>query len=176
MATLSTSTFRTSARLRAHWHRFRLDMTPMVDVAFLLLTFFMITTRPHVLQLMMPKLTHPGYSESNCGFHRFRVATVILGQNHQLYYYVGYYGLYGSEGLQPVMHTTNFSSQGIRCQLLAWRSQLPTLPIFIKPGPHATYRDMVDILDEMNITDQSRYALMKLNATDHQLLLANGKQ
>jgi hypothetical protein len=125
----------------------------------------------------MPALPSPDDYVEYCGRHHvFEVATIVLGQNHQLYYYVGYYGVYGPEGPQPIVHTSNFSSQGIRRQLLVWRSQLPKLPILIKPGPQATYRDMVEILDEMIITDQNRYVLMNLSATDRQLLEASGKQ
>jgi biopolymer transport protein ExbD len=177
MATLSASTYCARAQRRTSGQHFRLDMTPMVDLAFVLLTFFMVTVQPPVLQLTMPELPRPGYYVEYCGRHHgFQVATIVLGQNHQLHYYVGYYGVYGPEGPRPVVHTSDFSSQGIRHQLLAWRSQLPKLPILIKPGPQATYRDMVEILDEMIITDQSRYVLMNLSAADRQLLLANGKQ
>jgi biopolymer transport protein ExbD len=177
MATLSASSYRARAQRHTSGQHFRLDMTPMVDLAFVLLTFFMITVRPPVLQLMMPKLINPSDRVEYCGrLHGFEVATIILGQNHQLYYYVGHYGVYGPEGKRPRVYTSDFSSQGIRCQLLAWHSQLPKLPILIKPSPRATYRDMVDILDEMVVTDQGRYALADLNATDRELLWANGKQ
>lgn len=148
----------------------------MVAVGFLLLAFFMVSARPPILPLLMPALPHANDDQSYCGRHHgFQVATIVLGQNHQLHYYVGYYGIHGPEGARPMVKTTNFSPQGIRRQLLAWRSQLPKLPILIKPSPQATYRDLVDILDEMNITDQPKYALTSLSATDRQLLAANGK-
>jgi biopolymer transport protein ExbD len=173
MATLSTS--RASNRVRTHWQRFRLDMTPLVDVAFLLLTFFMVATRPLVLQLQM--LAKRGaYEDSNCGgWRRGGVVTIILGGNHQLHYYAGLNRPLDSTVAVPELHTTSFSAHGIRQQLLAWRSEIPRLIILIKPGPQATYRDIVDILDEMNITDQSKYALTDLSAADRQLLVASRK-
>jgi hypothetical protein len=42
--------------------------------------------------------------------------------------------------------------------------------VLIKSGPKAKYSDMVDILDEMNITNQTKYALTDLTAADHRLL------
>ncbi|RZK16023.1 MAG: biopolymer transporter ExbD [Hymenobacter sp.] len=174
MATLSTS--RVSTRVRMHWHRFRLDMTPMVDVAFLLLTFFMLSTQPHVLQLQMPA-ARDAHEYSNCGeLHHPDMVTLILGTNHQLHYYTGLNSPLDLSIVTPALHTTNFSAQGIRKLLLTWRSNLSRPTILIKPGPQATYRDMVDILDEMIITDQSRYALTDLSAADRQLLQASGRQ
>lgn len=175
MAIVSAATCRSRVQRRTSGQHFRLDMTPMVDLAFVLLTFFMVTVRPPMLQLTMPALPRPGDHVEYCGRHHgFKRATIVLGKNHQLYYYVGYYGVYGPEGPRPVVHASNFSPQGIRRQLLAWRSQLDKLPILIKPGPQATYRDMVDILDEMNITDQNRYTLMKLSPRDADLLCQAG--
>jgi len=42
--------------------------------------------------------------------------------------------------------------------------------VLIMPGADSKYQDMVDILDEMNITDQHKYALVKLRPADEQLL------
>jgi len=176
MVTISASTYRHRIRLRTLKHHFRLDMTPMVDIAFLLLTFFMISTRPHILQLQMP-VARSAYEYSNCGGVRHSDGvTLILGANHRLHYYTGLNSSLDSSISIPELHTTDFSSHGIRKLLLTWQSNLFRPIILIKPGPQATYRDMVDILDEMNITNQGRYALTDLSPADRQLLLANGQQ
>lgn len=174
MAILSTSG--DSTRVRKHWQRFRLDMTPLVDVAFLLLTFFMVATQPHVLQLQMPA-ARGAHEYSNCGELRHPdMVTLILGTNHQLHYYTKLNSPLDASTATLALHTTDFSAHGIRKLLLVWRSSLIRPVILIKPGPQATYRDLVEILDEMSITDQIRYALTDLSADDRQLLAASGKR
>ncbi|MVN76176.1 biopolymer transporter ExbD [Hymenobacter sp. HMF4947] len=156
---------------RARKHTFRLDMTPMVDLAFLLLTFFMLTTtfaKPRVMQLTMPvrdpnHLTEIGHSQA---------LTIVLGTAHRVYYYFGLHAPADASVPVPMLHTTDFSARGIRRVLLARRSQRPEPVVLIKAGPHAKYQDMVDILDEMNLTDQKKYVLTELSAADRQLLPA----
>jgi len=57
MAAIQQPAPKAGKKPRARKHSFHLDMTPMVDLAFLLLTFFMLTTtfaKPLVMQLTMP--------------------------------------------------------------------------------------------------------------------------
>ena len=156
---------------RARKHSFRLDMTPMVDLAFLLLTFFMLTTtfaKPNVMQLTMPvkDLNHTS------DVRPAHAMTILLGGGHQAYYYFGLARPNDPSVPVPTLHTTNFGPKGIRQALLARSRQQPEPSILIKAGSHAKYQDMVDILDEMNITGQKKYALTDLTAADRQLLPA----
>ena len=176
MAILSLSKRNAPTGRRARWHPFCLDTTPMVDLAFVLLTFFMISVRPFVLQLTMPAKYNRDITYCGSGRHPGGIVTIILGANHQLHYYAGLNSPLDLSVAVPELRTTNFSSCGIRQLLLTWHSQMPKLVILIKPSPQATYRDMVDILDEMIITDQSRYALTALGAADRQLLRATGRR
>jgi biopolymer transport protein ExbD len=147
-------------------------MAPLADVAFLLLSFFMMATRPVVLPLLMPSIAE---RTSDSGSLTTDYLTIVLGKNHALHYYYSHNHPRSSEKPVLKLRTTDFSAQGIRHVLLAYRLQRHRAIILIKPGPQATYRDMVDILDEMSITDQSRYALTDLSAADSQLLAASGK-
>ncbi|MFD1873928.1 biopolymer transporter ExbD [Hymenobacter bucti] len=178
MATSPTSTFKVSARLRTSWHRFHLDMTPMVGLAFLLLTFFLLhagVAKPRILPLTMPVADKSDtYGIGICLLSE--TMTIILGDNHQLHYYHGMNNPLDPSVPTPELRTTDFSALGIRQMLLVRRSQQPEPVILIKPAPGATYKDMVDILDEMNITSQKKYALVPLGAADRQLLLANGQR
>jgi biopolymer transport protein ExbD len=175
MAAIQQPAPKAGKKLRARKHSFHLDMTPMVDLAFLLLTFFMLTTtfaKPRVMELNMPV---PDKKQPTLVANK-RAMTIVLGKNHQVHYYFGLYAPADQSAPVPALHTTDFGPKGIRQALLVRGQQQPEPIILIKPSPEADYRDMVDILDEMNITSQRKYALTELSAADRQLLLANGKQ
>jgi biopolymer transport protein ExbD len=143
----------------------RVDMTPMVDLAFLLLTFFMLTTtfaKPTVMQLTMPvKGTPTDVAESGA-------LTILLGKNHQVHYFFGLNTPLDKSVLTPELKTTNFSATGIR-QVLLSRQKVKTI-VLIKPTAESKYQDMVDILDEMSITNQKKYALVHITQNDLSLL------
>ena len=147
----------------------RIDMTPMVDLAFLLLTFFMLTTtfaRPYTMELNMPvKSREPTKVKAS------ESLTILLGENHRVHYFNGLNA--GQEGPPAALHTTNFGPDGIRRVLRARQRQPGQLVVLIKAAPEAKYQDMVDILDEMNISHQQKYALVKITQDDLNLLKNN---
>ena len=145
----------------------RIDMTPMVDLAFLLLTFFMLTTtfaRPYTMELSMPvKSREPTKVKAS------EALTILLGKNHQVHYFNGLNSV--QEGQLASLQTTTFGPDGIRRVLQARQQQQPgRLVVLIKSVPEAKYQDMVDILDEMNISHQQKYALVKITQDDLNLL------
>lgn len=177
MAAIEPAAPKAGKKPRARKHSFRLDMTPMVDLAFLLLTFFMLTTtfaKPYVMQLQMP--AKPQLGDQITPLKASKAMTVILGSGHQAYYYFGLARPDDPSVPVPTLHTTNFGPKGIRQALLARGRQQPEPVVLIKMGPKAKYSDMVDILDEMNITDQKKYALTDLTAADRQLLPPSERQ
>jgi biopolymer transport protein ExbD len=174
MAAIQQPAPKAGKKPRARKHSFHLDMTPMVDLAFLLLTFFMLTTtfaKPRVMELAMPV---PGKDNTKVASHD--ALTIVLSKNHRVHYYFGLNAPADPTVAVPPLHTADFGPQGIRQVLLAFRRQQPQGVVLIKSDAHAVYRDMVDILDEMNITDQPKYALTDLSAADRQLLETNGKE
>ena len=144
----------------------RVDMTPMVDLAFLLLTFFMLTTtfaKPSVMQLQMPVKDEPTPVSAQ------RALTIILGKGHRVHYFFGLNAPNDHTVPTPEVKTTTFAANGIRQVLLARQQATPPI-ILIKPSAGSKYQDMVDILDEMNITNQKKYALVRITPADLTLI------
>ena len=140
-------------------------MTPMVDLAFLLLTFFMLTTtfaKPYVMKLTMP------VKGKNSEVMRSAAMTIILGKHHQVHYFFGLNAPLDKTVPTPELKTTTFAASGIRQVLLARLHQQPSQQHL--PDADSKYQDLVDILDEMSITNQQRYALVDITPTDNALL------
>jgi biopolymer transport protein ExbD len=134
----------------------RVDLTPMVDLGFLLITFFIFTTtmsQPTTMKLAMPKddvkdidLTKIKESGS---------LTILLGKDNHLFYY---------EGMDPTkLQSTNYGK--IREVILNKKKSTAVDDLFItvKPNSDATYKNAVDVLDEMTINDIKRYAMTDPN-------------
>jgi len=158
----------TGGKRRAKRLSTRVGMTPMVDLAFLLLTFFMLTTtfaKPSTMELTMPVK-----SKEPPELNMKRAMTILLGKGHQVHYYFGLHAPQDPTVPRPQLHTTTFGATGIRQALRAAQQQRPGLVVLIKPSPDSKYQDMVDILDEMNIGKQPKYALVDINPDDLTLL------
>ncbi|HMG89803.1 MAG TPA: biopolymer transporter ExbD [Chryseolinea sp.] len=141
----------------------KIDMTPMVDLAFLLLTFFILTTtlnKPQTMELTMPEKEKEGDKPPEV--NEKKVVTLILGPSDKIYWYVGI--------TDPKIEITDFSKDGIRKVLTQKNSEIPGMIILIKPGKDSKYKNMVDILDEMNITDMKRFAMVKITPVDEELV------
>ena len=141
----------------------KIDMTPMVDLGFLLITFFMLATtfsKPKTMEVNMPDKPKedtklPELKESNA-------FTVLLGENDKVYYYSGI--------KEPEVKVTNFDGNtGIRKILLEKRKN-PDIVVIIKFGEKSKYRNIVDILDEMAITNMKRYAIVDFKPDDAALM------
>lgn len=144
------------------------DMTPMVGLGFLLVTFFLLAAdfkKPTVMQLTMPVKPELDFNGTIC-FGIDNSLSLILGKNGQVHYYRG--GLRSYEA--PELHTMHDGAVGLRRLLLEARQQEYGVIVLIKPGPDAKYRDLVDALDEINITDQKKYAVVDLSQRDYELL------
>jgi len=108
---------------KAKKHPPRLDMTPMVDLMCLLITFFMLTTalsKPKVMDITLPdKLTDPNQKAPVIAASR--TLNIILGPEGKIYWYPGAVKPEDFNNLPPVLET-DFSATGIR-QLLLERNR-----------------------------------------------------
>lgn len=98
------------------------DMTPMVDLMCLLITFFMLTTafsKPKVMEITMPEKTTENEPTDGPKVDAHRTFSVLLGEEDRLYWYL--HSDAEKEGGTPVFakwHKTTYGAEGIRKFLL----------------------------------------------------------
>ncbi len=175
-------------------HATRVDLTPMVDLGFLLITFFMLTTsmlKPQTMEISVPSKDKVQEDEQN-KVKASQAVTILLGKENKLFYYFGTQ----ENGVDPELIETNYSSEGIRKMLFQknfdvnkavdelkkdkkkmsdedYKSKLSELRsvktapvVMIKGADDANYKNFVDILDEMGINNIARYAIVDITPYD----------
>ncbi len=157
-------------------HNLKIDMTPMVDLGFLLITFFVITTelsKPTMMNLYMPTDGPPmPLGESNA-------LSFLLGKNNTVYYYNGNWD--DAEKKGEIFATTYSGSEGLRKVINEKQHRLDAsiktnkegrdgLMLLIKPGNEASYENVVDLLDEATINAVKKYAVIKLSGEEARFL------
>lgn len=138
----------------------RVDLTPMCDLGFLLITFFIFTTtmsQPTAMKLFLPKdVKNP--DEQN-KVKESAVLTIMPAKDNRVYYY---------EGLDPSkIQPSDFKA--IRDVILdkQRRTDPKDFMVIIKPDKDATYKNTVDMLDEMTIDEVHRFALVDLTPAEY---------
>lgn len=148
----------------------RIDMTPMVDLGFLLITFFIFTTRlaePQALKLFMPNDQDITVNPNTAG--EGLTLTILLNGQHSIYYYHGMpeKALANGKVFPTNYHPLKGIGQVIRDKQAAidqsgkYPEGRKGMVVLIKAGPEASYKNMVDVLDEMLINGVSKYAVVK---------------
>jgi biopolymer transport protein ExbD len=163
MAEISQDGGKKNGKVRSKKTSTRIDMTPMVDLAFLLLTFFVMTTtlnKPQTMEITMPEKVKD--EDKPPMVNEKRVLTLVLGENDKIYWYLGI--------TDPTVELTNYSSDGVRKVLLRENQQIKEMVVLIKPSDESKYKNVVDILDEMNISNIARYALVDITDVDKELI------
>jgi biopolymer transport protein ExbD len=185
-------------------HSTHIDMTPMVDLACLLLTFFMLTTafsKPKVMEVIFPEKSTNTSNAPQVDDRR--ALSIILIENDKVLWYAGLAD--PTKESLPTLNETDFSDEGIRKVLLARNRNLYEridslntavlegtldLPqdtiaemkkklmqddnvgpvVLIKAYENVKYKNMVDIIDEMTITNIARYAVTDLNFVENKMI------
>ena len=135
----------------------KVDLTAMVDLAFLLITFFMLTTtlsKPQSMPLGLPDKDEDETKNKDIKVDENRTLTVLLADNDKMVYYMGLLAT-------PIAGPTDiaYGKEGIRKELLKRKKSVVEytgdknkgLIVIIKPSKKSNYRNLVDILDEMAI-------------------------
>lgn len=162
----------------------RVDMTPMVDLGFLLITFFMLTTtmsKPKTMDLVMPKDTEK--EEEQNKVKESTALTILLGKKDQVYYYEGLAQDPNASSNPDFFKATNFANtNGIRDVIIKKRDEVARLRnskgepedvvVLIKADDGSTYKNFVDLLDEMAINRIQRYATVDISDQDKQWIKA----
>jgi biopolymer transport protein ExbD len=153
----------------------RIDMTPMVDLGFLLITFFIFTSTmssPATMDLFMPKDTEKDEDLNKA--KESGALTIMLGKENNIFYYEGQLLPDGSN-----FKTSSFDPEkGIRQVIIdkkrstASQGMAEDMVVVIKPSPEATYKNTVDMLDEMTINEVKRFALVDIAEAEMQLIKA----
>ena len=162
----------------------RVDMTPMVDLGFLLITFFMLATtmsKPTSMTLAVPDKTDDKDQEKTEPLKASKVLTLFMGANDDVYYLDGIAA--DDDKAVASMKTTRYGFD-LRSVIFASAKRINAanpkdekgndpFVVVIKPTPVSTYKNMVDVLDEMAITKSKRYALVETLTDSEKKLLGD---
>jgi biopolymer transport protein ExbD len=162
----------------------RVDLTPMVDLGFLLITFFMLTTtlaKPQIMPVVMPEKDVD--KEDLVETKESQVLTLLLGGGDKVYYY---------EGITDAkLDSTDYSAEGLRKVILSKKDKVnaqfgekevddPKNPggkkniskmnVIIKPTKDAVYKNLVDAFDEMKICNVALYVLLDISKQEEDFI------
>src|SRR5450432_2877203 len=140
----------------------RVDLTPMVDLGFLLITFFIFTTtmsQPTAMRLYLPKDVK---DDDKNKVKNSAVITLMLGKNDVIYYYEGD----SAAALKP----TDFKKVRDIVVDKKRRTDPKDFVVIIKPTVDASYKNTVNILDEMTIDGVKRYAMVDISPVEYNFI------
>ena len=147
----------------------RVDLTAMVDLAFLLITFFMLTTtlnKPQAMDLAMPD--KDAKKDDQLAVAASRTMTILLGSNDKVEWYIGEPGKSAPTvegyGKNDIRKTLLDNSQKVK------QTTGKDMFVIIKPSDKSVYKNMVDILDEMNIANIQSYGIVDISQPEVELL------
>jgi biopolymer transport protein ExbD len=136
----------------------RIDMTPMVDVAMLLLTFFMMTTvfnKPQTMELNLPP-----DEKQTVEVAASLLLTVRVAPNLAIYW---------TMGNEPTA-LKKIGFKELRPLLIDKLRDNPKLITLVQIDREAKYNDMVDVIDELNLANITRFSIAPMTDKDKQLI------
>jgi biopolymer transport protein ExbD len=142
----------------------RVDLTPMVDLGFLLLTFFIFTTtmsQPTAMKMVLPDDSGESTPVKESG-----ALTILLGSNNSVYYFEGELQHDGS-------NLQRSSTRDIRATKMNKKRKTAVekdFTVIIKPATTSVFKDLVNVIDEMTINDVKRYALVDITDKEEKMV------
>lgn len=184
-------------KVRAKKQSTHIDMTPMVDLAFLLLTFFMLTTtfgKPKTMEINMP--VKPDTEDQQTLVNN--AVTILLTGDNKIYWYFGELKPettltptdYSPEGLRKLLleknqyafdkikqlreqaAKTNMADTTLKRLEVETKGEKKALMVLVKADDKAIYKNVVDVLDELNITMVGKYAIVDIGQQEYDLMTA----
>jgi biopolymer transport protein ExbD len=183
----------------------RIDMTPMVDLAFLLLTFFVLTStfsKPKTMEINYPADPPPNFKPPRIN----NALTFLLSKDNNIYYYAGEFYPKNNKDGKPAtsLIKTDYSNDGLRKVLLDAnkptrdkvleleervkkkeiadttfkrmanfeKGKKDALTVLVKADDKASYKNVVDLIDELNITMIGKYAVIDMMPAELSLINA----
>ena len=158
-------------KVRSKKQNSKVDLTAMVDLAFLLITFFMLTTtlsKPQSMSLGLPDKEDDPNKKKDVKVDENRTMTIMLADNNKI---VRYVGLLATPVAGGAPKEFVFGKEGIRKEILSRKKSVLEystakgkpkngIIVIIKPSKKSNYRNLVDILDEMAIAGVETYAIV----------------
>lgn len=156
-------------------HSTSIDLTPMVDLGFILITFFLFTTslmKPNSMVIQMPDNT-PTKKPNVIPDHE--AVKVFLGAHHHVYFLQGKEAM--NNDFSQLDSVSSLNDYAVRQTFIRFKKDVAeavsrgdkgTHPddepyIFIKPTSKADYSDLINILDELSVEGIHRYVIMELD-------------
>ncbi|MBN1398271.1 MAG: biopolymer transporter ExbD [Bacteroidetes bacterium] len=136
----------------------RIDMTPMVDVVLLLLTFFMLTTvfsKPQTMELNLPP-------DSDVQVEVAATTLLIIRVTPNM-------DIYWNMGNEPTA-LKKISFKELRPLLAERYHNIPKLITLVQIDREAKYSDMVDVIDELNLANITRFSIAPMKDLDKKLI------
>lgn len=156
----------TPNRVRSKKHSTRIDMTPMVDLAFLLLTFFILTTslqKAKVIELTMPE--EPTNPIQQPPINEKHVLTLILDAENKIYWRHGI--------STPKLEVVHASHDEVGKLLATMNKQIDQMLVLVKATERSKYQNLVDVMDGIKLAKVERYCIVDVTKADEALLTAN---
>jgi biopolymer transport protein ExbD len=156
-------------KVRSKKQNSKVDLTAMVDLAFLLITFFMLTTslnKPQSMKLGLPDKEDDPTKKTDVKVDEHRTMTIMLGADDKVKWYMG---LFATPIAGP--SNINYGKDGLRKEILVRKKQVLEystalgkpqngIIVIIKPSKKSNYKNLVDVLDEMAISGVETYAIV----------------
>jgi biopolymer transport protein ExbD len=152
----------------------RVDLTAMVDLAFLLITFFILTTtlqKPKAMDLVMPDKDEQ--TKEQLPVAASRTLTILLGANNKFEWWIG------ETGKTPPTVVNSYSPKDLRTLLFDKSKEIlqntgKDMFVIIKPSDKSKYNNVVTVMDELNIVGNQSRAIVDIEPREIELLKRDG--